>query len=180
MSKEKKLNICVMAGQNAGVISIISALSLGCRINAAVSYSKECEKILSLFDIPVFKSIKDDGFKNAILISDLLLSAHGREIVSAELLKIPKYGGVNIHPYLYAYKGADPVGRAILDSNFRASVGSHIMTEKIDEGKVLFEEFIDVAGAKTREDVYSALYPFYAGVVIKTLRAITSFSADIH
>ena len=43
------------------------------------------------------------------------------------------------------------------------------MTEKLDSGEVIAEEFVDVAGATTVCEVYNRLYPYYAVVVGRAL-----------
>jgi len=52
----------------------------------------------------------------------------------------------------------------IKDKVTKASVGCHYLTEKVDEGKVIVENFKEVEG-KTEIEVYNELYPVY----IKTL-----------
>ena len=51
-------------------------------------------------------------------------------------------------------------------------MGVHRMTEHLDEGEILAEEFVDVAGKQTAEEVYNVLYPFYALTLLKALRAL--------
>jgi methionyl-tRNA formyltransferase len=46
------------------------------------------------------------------------------------------------------------------------------MTEQVDAGEVLVEEFVDVAGLTTVEHVYNRLYPVYALAIVKALRLI--------
>ena len=91
--------------------------------------------------------------------------------MSDELLAHTKYGGINVHPCLYGYKGANPVERLLKDGNTRASVGVHRMTAQVDEGEVLAEEFVDVTGT-TVDEVYNALYPAYATALIKALKVV--------
>ena len=43
------------------------------------------------------------------------------------------------------------------------------MTENVDEGEVLAEEFVQVEGKDTVEAVYNALYPYYAIALVKAL-----------
>ncbi|MEA3347020.1 MAG: formyltransferase family protein, partial [Candidatus Auribacterota bacterium] len=157
MGIKKKLKICFMGGRQAGLVGALTVLSKGCEILSAVSYSDELTGILEFFGIPVYKSIKDENFVKFASNSDLLLSVHGREIVKQNLLDLPKLGAVNVHPYLYKYKGTNPVGRALADKEFKASVGAHFMTQKVDEGKVLFEEFLDVAGSDSVEEIYNKM-----------------------
>lgn len=173
---KKKLNICFIGGKQAGIIGFLTILSEGNNILAAVSYSKDLTNILRLLNIPVYKSKNDREFIKKLKKSDLLLCVHGREIIEKELFTLPKNGSVNIHPYLYKYKGADPVRRALKDKNYNASVGSHIIEQKVDEGRVLVEEFINVEGNTTVEGIYNKLYPYYCSVILKTLVKIKNES----
>jgi len=161
-----------MGGENAGMIGALVTLSLGCTISAAVSYSDRLASIFKSIGIDIYGSIYDDGFVEKLKQADLLLSIHGREVVPAKLLGYPTKGGVNIHPYLYAYRGGDPVARALKDGNFKASVGAHVMEEKIDQGIVIDEEFLDVTEAKSVEEIYNRLYPVYCEVITRVLKKV--------
>lgn len=165
----KKLKICFIGGKQAGIVGALAILSNGNKILSAVSYSEDLAKILNIFKIPLYKSINDKRFITSLRKADILLSVHGREIIRENILKFPKYGAVNLHPYLYKYKGANPVERALKDREFKASVGAHVMEGRVDEGEVLFEEFINVAGSSSAEEVYNKLYPSYVKVILKVL-----------
>lgn len=166
---EKNLKICFMGGNQAGIIGALTILATNNRIISAVSYSLELTNVLKLLHIPVCKTIKNKNFIKKLKESDVLLSVHGREVVKLDLLRLPKIGCINIHPYLYKYKGSNPVQRALKDKEFKASVGAHIMDEKIDNGKVLAEEFIDVSGMNSVDEIYNKLYPVYSIVILKSL-----------
>lgn len=106
--------------------------------------------------------------------SDVLLSVHHRKIIPRKVFEIPKIASINVHPYLYKYKGADPIGRAIIDSNWNASVGCHHITEQVDSGDVVCELFFDVEPSKNRCDMYNQLYIYYSEVIIKSLDMLDS------
>jgi len=103
---------------------------------------------------------------------DLLISVHGREMVTGEELQRPRLGGINVHPCLYRYKGARPVARLIADGETRASVGCHVMTAVLDAGPVLSEVFIEIPDVSKRSEaeVYNILYPLYPRVLIESIR----------
>jgi len=170
----KKLKICFMGGKEAGINAVLTVLSEGHDIICAASYSDDLTDMLGRHKVPVSDSINDAAFILALHKADLLLSVHGREVVPSELLAKPSRGSVNVHPFLYAYKGKDPVGRALNEGNFKASVGAHIMTDELDGGKLLVEEFLDISGTKTREEAYEKLYPVYQRVVKQVLDVISN------
>ena len=138
-----------------------------------VAYDATVQSLAEQLGLTVCASIRQPAVSRALASSDVLVCVHGREIVPADLLALPRFGGLNVHPCLSAYPGADPIGRLLQDGNPRASVGVHRMTEQIDTGEVLVEEFIDVSGRKSREDVYNALYPVYVVVLVRALAQVS-------
>lgn len=173
MIRGRKLKIVFMGAKQAGMLGALAVLARGHRIVRAVSYSPELSGLLKSLSVPVHKSIREKKVIDSLKGSDILLSVHGREIVRNDMLQMPKIGAVNIHPYLYKYKGTDPVGRAFRDKEFRGSVGAHIMEERVDCGRVLAEEFVDVGNPATAVEIYNVLYPLYPKVIMSALDAIT-------
>lgn len=169
MRKKSKLKIAFMGGSQAGMIGALTALAHGAEIPIAVSYSDELTAMLKSLGIAVCRSVKETRFIKELKKTDMLLSVHGREVVKPEIFNLPRFKAVNVHPYLYKYKGANPVDRAFKDGEFHASVGAHMMTEEVDGGVVLTEEFRDVDGASTVSEIYNSIYPLYIQVVSKTL-----------
>lgn len=172
------LKVCFIGGKQAGIIGALTLLAAGHKIISAVSYSRELSAILAYLNVPLSPSVKDKFFSEALKRSDLLVSVHGREIVNTGLLILPKFGCINIHPYLYKYKGAKPVERAIKDKNFKASVGVHRMEKEVDKGRVLIEEFIDTESAKTVDEIYNKLYPHYSLTLLKALKIVVERGLD--
>jgi len=174
MSKicKKELKICFIGAKQTGIVGLLTLLSKGFNILSAVSYSKDLTKILNMLNVPSYNSVHDGNFIKELRQSDILISVHAREIIGPELLKLPKLCCINVHPYLYKYKGANPVSRALKDKEFKASVGAHIMGEKVDWGEVIVEEFVDVTGSRSTEEVYNKLYPHYVIIILKMLDII--------
>lgn len=167
--KSESLKICFLGGQHVGLIGFLTALSLGHNIRAAVGYSDELKRVLKERGVNVFNSIREQEFKRCVEESDVILSVHGREIVSDVLLGLPRLGALNVHPYLYCYKGANPIQRALNEQNSRASVGMHFMTSEIDGGDVLVEEFLLLSNLGSVGEIYSQLYSVYHDVIVKGL-----------
>lgn len=161
-----------MGGKQAGCIGLLTMYASGCNVLGVVAYDELVKMLAEQLNIPIFTTINEKGFINALRESDLLVSVHGREIVPKELLEIPRLGCINAHPCLYNYKGANPVERLLKDGNTKASVAVHYMVEKVDAGEVIVEEFVDVEGKKTVGEVYNELYPYYAAALPKALDII--------
>jgi methionyl-tRNA formyltransferase len=158
-----------MGARQAGCIGLLAALGRGIEIHAVVRHDDYVGELAGSLELQTFASILDSDLEMTLAGSDLLISVHGREVVPPEVLSLPRRGGINVHPCLYAYKGANPVGRLLEDGNPRASVGVHKMTERVDEGELLVEEFVDVGGETTIEGVYNRLYPYYAIALVKAI-----------
>src|SRR5437867_5076434 len=103
----------VAAGRTAGCVGLLTALALRHEVLGVVGYDGEVESLAGSLGLEVSTSLKRDAVRGWLARADLMLCVHGREIVSADLLALPRYGGINVHPCLYRYKGADPVGRML-------------------------------------------------------------------
>jgi methionyl-tRNA formyltransferase len=161
------VNAVFMGGRQAGCIGLLTLRAAGWDVAAVVAYDDDVRALAGSLGLPVLASIRDA--RGPLAEADLLVSVHGREIVPGELLALPRRGGINVHPCLYAHKGADPVGALLRSGSSRASVGVHRMTDVVDEGEVLVEEFLDVDGLTAPVEVYNALYPLYARALVDAL-----------
>lgn len=73
-----------------------------------------------------------------VLAPDLLVTAAYGQILSADLLTIPRLGGINLHgSVLPAYRGASPVARAIQNGDASSGVTVIRMTPRIDAGGMI-------------------------------------------
>lgn len=78
-----------------------------------------------------------------------VLSAYGH-ILGAELLKVPRLGGVNIHPSLLPrFRGAAPIQRAIMSGEEKTGITFFFMDEKIDHGKIIAQQELAIEPADT-------------------------------
>lgn len=168
------LKVLFLGGKQAGCIGLLTLLAAACKIQGVVAYDTVVENLAGLLHLPTFSSVKQPAVEKFLSEADLLVSVHGREIIPKRLLDLLHSGGINVHPCLYRYKGANPVGRLLEDGCTQASVGVHRMTERVDEGEILVEEFVDIAGKRSADEVYNVLYPFYASALLKALQILAT------
>ncbi len=168
------IKVCFIGGKQAGIIGLLTLLAKKIQILSIIPYSDDLNLVAKQFLIPSFQTVNDLNFKKTLNGSDLLVCVHGREILKNDVLTKPKLGCINVHPCLYRYKGINPIKRLLEDGNRKASVGIHFMTEKIDEGEVILEEFVDIGDASTIYEVYNLLYPYYSIVLSKAIDFIFS------
>ena len=166
------MKIIFYGGRQAGMVSLLTLLALKEEIVCVIPVDNIVEKTAKRFGLKVRK-VKDINNKKFVkylksLRPNLFVCCHGRQIFKKDILAI---GCINLHPCLYKYKGANPIERLLKDKEKKASVGVHWMTEEIDRGKVIAEEFFSVSG-KTPIEIYNELYPVYSKVLIKALNKI--------
>lgn len=167
-----KLRVIFLGGRQAGAIGLLATIAAGCDVKAVVPAQQVVEEIANRFMLPTYLSVKQDGIYNLLSETDLIISVHSREIVPVDILGIPKFGGINVHPCLAQYKGRNPIQRFLANGTTRASVGVHRMTEEVDMGKTLAEIFVDIDRSQINSvfEVYNILYPIYAMVLLDVLR----------
>ena len=69
---------------------------------------------------------------------DLIIVAAYGQILPKEILEIPKYGCLNVHPSLLPkYRGASPIQYAILNEDKETGVTIILMDKKMDHGKII-------------------------------------------
>ena len=80
-----------MGGKQAGCIGLLAARSAGCHVLGVVAYSDELTLVAHSLRIPTWSSIRSDKAIRSLREADLLISVHGREIVSGETLALPRW-----------------------------------------------------------------------------------------
>lgn len=166
------MKIAFYGARPAGVILLTSLRALGYTVTHVFAEDLEVELTAKTFALPLYNYKTLNSKKTITELKekvDLFICCHGWTILSGEF--VSQIRCINFHPCLYHYKGLHPIQRLIHDNNPKASVATHFMTEKIDEGKIIYEEFriIQDITKKTEADVYSELYPLYISVLKETL-----------
>jgi methionyl-tRNA formyltransferase len=76
---------------------------------------------------------------------DLILVATFDQILPEHILRLPRYGTVNIHPSLLPkYRGPTPSNWAVVHGDKISGITYHRMTDKIDMGDILWQESISI------------------------------------
>jgi len=160
------MKIIFYGGRQAGVVCLLTILANKHVNSAVVPEDDMVDRVAKSLKLKIYQkeTINSPNFCKDVENDkpDLLVCAHGRRLIKTALLSIPKYGCINVHPCLYKYKGATPIARMLADRETKASVAVHQMTDKIDDGEVIIENFVDVGGLNTVLEVYNFLYPLYS------------------
>ncbi len=99
------------------------------------------KKIAQNFDLKIFepKSLKNNETKDLVksFAPDLIIVADYGKIIPKNILDIPKYGALNIHPSLLPrHRGATPVHDTILSGDRKTGVSIILMDEQVDHGPI--------------------------------------------
>ncbi len=100
----------------------------------------------------------------------IILCAYG-QIIPKEILDIPKYGALNIHPSLLPkYRGASPIHTAILNGDEISGVTIMLMDEQLDHGSIIQNSKFKIQNSKiTYKELSDKLADMAADLLVKTL-----------
>ena len=105
--------------------------------------------------------------------ADLFVVAAFGQILSKEILDMPKYGCVNIHASLLPkYRGAAPIQWAILDGEKETGVTIMQMNEGLDTGDMLTKVIVPIEDTDTGESLFDKLAEAGAKLLVDTIPQI--------
>jgi len=105
------------------------------------------------------------------LAPDLIILTAFGQIIPQEILDVPKYRALNIHPSLLPkYRGASPIQSVILNGETETGVCLMIMDQELDHGPVLEISKLQILNPKiTYAELSKQLSDLGAELLIKTL-----------
>jgi len=112
------------------------------------------------YEIPVLQPEKIRNSESEIrnLKPDLIIVAAYGKILPEEILEIPKYGCLNVHPSLLPrWRGPSPVQSAILNGDTDSGVTIMKIAEKVDAGPVLIQRKLKLEGNETYDVLHDKL-----------------------
>ena len=91
-------------------------------------------------------------------------------ILPKQILEIPAYGSIGIHPSLLPkYRGSTPIQTAILNGDEETGVSLFLIDEKMDKGKIIANSKLQIANSDNYESLMRKLAELGADLLIKTL-----------
>ena len=89
---------------------------------------------------------------------ELVIVANYGKIIPQNVLDIPKYGILNVHPSLLPkYRGASPIQYAILNGEKETGVTIILMDAKVDHGPILAQKKTDIGKNENSSELYERL-----------------------
>ena len=139
-----------------------------------VSYTPVKESALKL-NIPVLQpdKVKEDSFVEELraLNPDVIVVIAFGQILSKEILDMPKYGCVNVHASLLPkYRGAAPIQWAVIDGEEKSGVCTMKMDEGLDTGDIIDKEEITLDPKETGGSLFDKLAALGGELILKTLQ----------
>ncbi len=102
----------------------------------------------------------------------LVVAAFG-QILPGEILKLPRWGCVNVHASLLPrYRGAAPIHRAVINGETITGVTTMMMDQGLDTGDMLLKASVPIAPGDTVGMVHDRLAQIGADLLLETLEKL--------
>ena len=127
------------------------------------------------------EKVKDSDFVQVLkeLAPDIMVVVAFGQILSEEILNIPKYGCINVHGSLLPeYRGAAPIQWSIIDGREYGGVTTMYMAKGLDSGDMILKAQEKIRDDDTYGSLYDRLSVIGADLLIKTLELIESGEAQ--
>ena len=139
-----------------------------------ISDVKDCaiKNGIEVFQPEKIKEESSVSFLKSIDADIYVVAAFG-QIISKEILDIPRYGCINIHASLLPkYRGAAPIQQAILDGEKVTGVTIQQMNTGVDTGDILLQREYAIFDDETGGSLFDRLSILGADLVIEALDLI--------
>lgn len=102
--------------------------------------------------------------------ADLFIVASFGKILSKEMIDVPKYGSLNIHPSLLPkYRGPSPIQQTILNDDKKTGTTIILMDELIDHGPIVTQQEYEIKEKETFLSLEKKLAEVSVNLLIETL-----------
>ncbi len=128
-------------------------------------------------DIPVFQPEKVKENEAVMRLRaenpDIIVVAAFGQILSKEILELPKYGCINVHASLLPkYRGAAPIQWSIIDGEEKTGVTIMQMNEGLDTGDILTQREVPILSTETGGSLFDKLAETGASLCVQTISEI--------
>lgn len=134
------------------------------------------------YDLPVYqpKKVREPEFVELLrsLKPDVIVVAAFGQIITKEILEMPRYGCINVHASLLpAYRGAAPIQWAVINGDEESGVTIMQMDEGIDTGDMIEKAVVPIAEDETGGSLFDKLSHTGATLCVKVLKDLEEGTA---
>lgn len=128
--------------------------------------------------IPVYQPVKvrEPEFVKVLkeLEPDVIVVAAFGQILSKEVLDIPRYGCINIHASLLPkYRGASPIQWAVINGEKESGITTMMMDVGLDTGDILEQAVIPLDKKETGGSLFDKLSAVGGELILSTLKKLS-------
>ena len=144
----------------------------GKKIKKSEVKEKAEELGLEIFQ-PLKVKTEDSVSKIKELNPDLIVVIAYGQILSKEILDIPRLGCINVHASLLPkLRGAAPINWSIINGDDKSGVTTMLMDVGLDTGDMLLKEEVDITEDMTAGELHDILSEVGSELLIKTINKI--------
>ena len=149
--------------------------SRGQKINFSFVKKKSIELGLDILQPVRIKEDRDVIDKIKSVEPDFIVVVAYGQILSKEILDIPKFACINGHASLLPrYRGASPIQSAILNGDKKTGTTSMLMDVGLDTGDILVQNEIDIDIKETSDSLFEKLSYLTADTIYHTIKNFDS------
>jgi len=183
-------NIVVCAYHNVGYRCIRELLGQGAQISLIFTHEdspteeiwfQSVAELAEQHGIPCLTSdinLPENVERVRAIAPAFIFSFYYRNMISAEVLAIPRLGALNLHgSYLPRYRGRVPVNWAVINGETETGATLHYMVEKPDAGDIVAQERVAIAFSDTARDVFGKVADAAVAVIARAWPLLRSEQA---
>lgn len=111
---------------------------------------------------------------------DFFFSFYYRQMLGAEMLRIPRRGAYNMHGSLLPkYRGRVPINWAIIKGETETGATLHEMVEKPDAGRIVGQQAVSIGPDETAVEVFHKVTDAAAAVLAHSIQGLIDGSAEL-
>jgi methionyl-tRNA formyltransferase len=105
-----------------------------------------------------------------ILNPDIICICHFEKIIKKNILKIPNYGCINLHPSILPnYRGLAPQHWPIINGDDETGITVHFVNEGIDTGDIIIQKKIKIRNNEYVSDLQKRMKDIYGKVMVEAI-----------
>ena len=150
------------------------------RNRMVVSYSPVKQKALdNNIKVLQYEKIRKEGVEDLKALNpDLMVTCAYGQIISQEILDIPKYGVINVHASLLPkYRGSAPIQWAIINGEKETGITIMQTALGIDSGDIILQKKVAIKDGETAGELFDDLAQVGPGVLMEAIDLIESGKA---